>query len=155
MKKDNKKALYESIMASVAKEVKKALNEDIDPEDTLIFSNKLMSYVEMKKGIEDGWLKLDGTYKIPSLLTNKSNKKLDALLGSGLWGIVKIYGIQDKLGNIYINKDDYDRIADYANEEGLYPWLERHRKVSWEFQLVYIDFRTDETIKHSFFDDSY
>jgi hypothetical protein len=28
MKRDNKKALYESIMASVAKEVKKALNED-------------------------------------------------------------------------------------------------------------------------------
>ena len=56
---------------------------------------------------------------------------------------------------IYINKDDYDRIADYANEEGLYPWLKRHRRVSWEFQLVYIDFRTDETIKQSFFDDSY
>jgi len=30
MKKDNKKALYESIMTAVAKEVKKALNEDID-----------------------------------------------------------------------------------------------------------------------------
>ena len=29
MKKDNKKALYESIMTSVAKEVKKALNESI------------------------------------------------------------------------------------------------------------------------------
>ena len=28
MKKDNKKALYESIMMAVAKEVKKALNED-------------------------------------------------------------------------------------------------------------------------------
>ena len=28
MKKDNKKALYESIMTSVAKEVKKALNEN-------------------------------------------------------------------------------------------------------------------------------
>ena len=28
MKKDNKKALYESIMTSVAKEVKKTLNED-------------------------------------------------------------------------------------------------------------------------------
>ena len=28
MKRDNKKALYESIMTSVAKEVKKALNED-------------------------------------------------------------------------------------------------------------------------------
>lgn len=114
-----------------------------------------MSYVEMKKGIEDGWLKLDGTYKIPSLLTNKSNKKLDALLGSGLQGIVKIYGIEDKLGNMYINKDDYDRIADYANEEGLNPLLVRFRKISWKFQLVYIDYRTDETIKHLFFDDSY
>ena len=28
MKKDNKKALYENIMTSVAKEVKKVLNED-------------------------------------------------------------------------------------------------------------------------------
>ena len=28
MRKDNKKALYESIMTSVAKEVKKVLNED-------------------------------------------------------------------------------------------------------------------------------
>lgn len=33
MKKDNKKALYESIMASVAKEVKKALNEEYVDED--------------------------------------------------------------------------------------------------------------------------
>ena len=31
MKKDNKKALYESIMTSVAREVKKALNEDMHP----------------------------------------------------------------------------------------------------------------------------
>lgn len=29
MKQDNKKALYESIMASVAREVKKVLNEDV------------------------------------------------------------------------------------------------------------------------------
>jgi len=29
MKKDSKKALYESIMTSVAREVKKTLNEDI------------------------------------------------------------------------------------------------------------------------------
>jgi len=30
MKKDNKQALYESIMTSVAKEVKKVLNEDVE-----------------------------------------------------------------------------------------------------------------------------
>ena len=47
MKKDNKKALYESIMTSVAKEVKKALNEwEDDPyhkvslEDAKEFANK-------------------------------------------------------------------------------------------------------------------
>ena len=47
MKRDNKKALYESIMASVAKEVKKALNEwEDDPyhqvslEDAKEFANK-------------------------------------------------------------------------------------------------------------------
>ncbi len=34
MKKDNKKALYESIMTSVAKEVKKVLNEGFDEFDT-------------------------------------------------------------------------------------------------------------------------
>ena len=32
MKQDNKKALYESIMTSVAKEVKKTLNEDFESE---------------------------------------------------------------------------------------------------------------------------
>ena len=32
MKRDNKKALYESIMTSVAKEVKKTLNESEYPE---------------------------------------------------------------------------------------------------------------------------
>ena len=35
MRKDNKKALYESIMTSVAKEVKKVLNEDSINEDFL------------------------------------------------------------------------------------------------------------------------
>ena len=35
MRKDNKKALYESIMTSVAKEVKKVLNEDLINEDFL------------------------------------------------------------------------------------------------------------------------
>lgn len=37
MKQDNKK-LYESIMASVAKEVKKALNESYNEEDDLLYA---------------------------------------------------------------------------------------------------------------------
>lgn len=53
MKRDNKKALYESIMASVAKEVKKALNEDSNiiqfkPEGykTLIIPNNLENCIQ-------------------------------------------------------------------------------------------------------------
>ena len=38
MRKDNKKALYESIMTSVAREVKKVLNEGKYPE---VYTNEL------------------------------------------------------------------------------------------------------------------
>ena len=48
MKKDSKKALYESIMASVAKEVKKALNEgsieDYNIEYSNLIPNKVKKY---------------------------------------------------------------------------------------------------------------
>ncbi len=58
MKRDNKKALYESIMASVAKEVKKILNENNFIEDTtiqpgldFIAANKKMQQFFDKSGI--------------------------------------------------------------------------------------------------------
>ena len=38
MRKDNKKALYESIMTSVAKEVKKVLNEKYNEDDDLLYT---------------------------------------------------------------------------------------------------------------------
>ena len=65
MKRDNKKALYESIMASVAKEVKKALNEnqntiEYKPNDynTLIVPNGIdvvepLHRLISKYGLED------------------------------------------------------------------------------------------------------
>ena len=45
MKKDNKKALYESIMTSVAKEVKKALNESYDNS----ISKNIIEYIKKHK----------------------------------------------------------------------------------------------------------
>ena len=52
MKKDNKKALYESIMTSVAKEVKKALNESNLDKSILINKIKEMSEKLYRNGIE-------------------------------------------------------------------------------------------------------
>ena len=48
MKKDNKKALYESIMTSVAKEVKKALNENEQLEN-VISQSCLYKYEKLLK----------------------------------------------------------------------------------------------------------
>ena len=62
MKKDNKKALYESIMTSVAKEVKKALNEsldkDFDPEEMEIHTAELANHI--KENINSSDLNLLG-----------------------------------------------------------------------------------------------
>ena len=44
MKRDNKKALYESIMTSVAREVKKTLNESV--EDEKMLNEKLDNWTE-------------------------------------------------------------------------------------------------------------
>lgn len=44
MKRDNKKALYESIMNSVAREVKKTLNESV--EDEKMLNEKLDNWTE-------------------------------------------------------------------------------------------------------------
>lgn len=55
MKKDNKKALYESIMTAVAKEVKKALNEDISsPYDLYDYIDKAKLFHCPKFNILEG-----------------------------------------------------------------------------------------------------
>jgi len=48
MKRDNKKALYESIMTSVAKEVKKVLNESNNEDENFDFDSwdDLMNYLK-------------------------------------------------------------------------------------------------------------
>ena len=54
MKRDNKKALYESIMTAVAKEVKKALNEDELSSDNPRLINEIKTIAKRlyNKGIE-------------------------------------------------------------------------------------------------------
>ena len=49
MKRDNKKALYESIMTSVAKEVKKVLNEEYIDEDDC----EWITYEDILNAMED------------------------------------------------------------------------------------------------------
>ena len=84
MKKDNK-ALYESIMIAVAREVKKALNEDIDDltikdrQDQKEFSKReelIKKFNELKNQLEDvkdDWLETTKITKQMQELSNKIN----------------------------------------------------------------------------------
>ena len=57
MKKDNKKALYESIMTSVAKEVKKVLNEGEELADKQARLKDLkQEYASLTSKIDDMWV---------------------------------------------------------------------------------------------------
>ena len=64
MKRDNKKALYESIMTAVAKEVKKALNEDFLPNDDVFpgssIKNKII-YNFIQNAVNKGLIQLHPT----------------------------------------------------------------------------------------------
>ena len=85
MKSDNKKALYESIMTSVAKEVKKVLNEDIDDltikdrQDQKEFSKReelIKKFNELKNQLEDvkdNWVEINKIIKQMQELSNKIN----------------------------------------------------------------------------------
>ena len=66
MKKDNKKALYESIMASVAKEVKKTLNENEEDQYLPRYRNMDISasnemYNDLMRKMEDQYCRWYGS----------------------------------------------------------------------------------------------
>jgi hypothetical protein len=93
MKKDNKKALYESIMSSVAKEVKKALNE----------SNVETSIIDDLKADIESWA---SDYFRPSNWDDRQNyiNDLEAMAD---------------MGNDMIANDCYEDLADeYESEIG-------------------------------------
>ncbi len=89
MKRDNKKALYENIMMAVAKEVKKALNEDIDDltikdrQDQKEFSKReelIKKFNELKNQLEDAkddWVETNKIIKQMQELSNKINAMPD------------------------------------------------------------------------------
>ena len=135
MKRDNKKALYESIMASVAKEVKKALNEDILQDN----SRQYMSdanydfYVDITRYLMficDNLAKLDNSID-PVLIKNIRSSGTMPYTGDTLDGVISnghISGllIQEALVNAlkaYINgyegePDDYADKTDIIGHQG-------------------------------------
>ncbi len=116
MKKDNKKVLYESIMTSVAKEVKKALNESEVQgnkpalEDLLYDIMKKVNNGEIV--VRDEQNMIDAIYYINSALS--TDKKLNAnkvlYAGQLLHGIlnykdkkIKIEKLDSKIDNIFFS----------------------------------------------------
>ena len=92
MKRDNKKALYESIMTSVAKEVKKALNEENNN------TGLILALEDWKKQIIDITLDIrkNGLVYMDSRHTNKIEEKLNECVS-----------IIDDAQNILRNRKDY------------------------------------------------
>ena len=89
MKKDNKKALYESIMTSVAKEVKKTLNENYWDEEYYPNDINDSDVVNIfQKYIDTGKIKLH-----PSVLAAIK----DAAVNEISW---EDYKIKNKAGNL-------------------------------------------------------
>ena len=87
MRKDNKKALYESIMTSVAKEVKKVLNEDSINED---FLDNVKSGLEVYKNDKERSKLIE---KVKSLINNNA-----LLFAQAFKGQAEIAQIMDRLG---------------------------------------------------------
>ena len=135
MKKDNKKALYESIMTSVAKEVKKVLNEDIlqDNSKQYLSDANYDFYVDITRYLMficDNLAKLDNSID-PVLIKNirisgtmpYTGETLDGVISNGhISGLL----IQEALVNAlkaYINgyegePDDYADKTDIIGHQG-------------------------------------
>ena len=95
MKKDNKKALYESIMTSVAKEVKKTLNESWDEYDENLseYDNHVNNYIQEVSHYSDYLKKY--LQKLQQSERN-SNGKISINTKNDLWSTLhagtKLYG---------------------------------------------------------------
>ena len=87
MRKDNKKALYESIMTSVAKEVKKVLNEDSINEN---FLDNVKSGLDAYKNDKERSKLIE---KVKSLINNNA-----LLFAQAFKGQAEIAQIMDRLG---------------------------------------------------------
>ena len=87
MKRDNKKALYESIMTSVAKEVKKVLNEDSINEN---FLDNVKSGLDAYKNDKE---RSELIEKVKSLINNNA-----LLFAQAFKGQAEIAQIMDRLG---------------------------------------------------------
>ena len=87
MRKDNKKALYESIMTSVAKEVKKVLNEDSINEG---FLDNVKSGLDAYKNDKE---RSELIEKVKSLINNNA-----LLFAQAFKGQAEIAQIMDRLG---------------------------------------------------------
>ena len=87
MRKDNKKALYESIMIAVAKEVKKVLNEDSINEN---FLDNVKSGLDAYKNDKE---RSELIEKVKSLINNNA-----LLFAQAFKGQAEIAQIMDRLG---------------------------------------------------------
>ena len=118
MKRDNKKALYESIMTSVAKEVKKALNEDSINEG---FLDNIGAGINAYK---DSKNKEELTAKRKQYLGDMYNNFALAMIN-----MQRLYNIDEQLNLQGVNwKQHWDNLIKYFEAEDLWTIVSNYFK---------------------------
>ena len=153
MKKDNKKALYESIMTSVAKEVKKVLNEGEDLVDKQARLKDLkQEYSSLKSKIDDMWAEYSQKMAITTdvnakrEISNNFYKSLEPLNVAVRNKAKEIYKLTDEIAaskqtisqsefskkSNYSDNNNYD---DYDEDEENGPFKHKFvvHKCSWKY----------------------
>jgi hypothetical protein len=125
MEKDNKKALYESIMSSVAKEVKKALNEGEELADKQARLKVLkQEYSSLKSKIDDMWAEYSQKMAITTdvnakrEISNNFYKSLEPLNVAVRNKAKEIYKLTDEIAasKQTISQSEFSKKSNYSDD---------------------------------------
>ena len=125
MKKDNKKALYESIMTSVAKEVKKVLNEGEELADKQARLKDLkQEYSSLKSKIDDMWAEYSQKMAITTdvnakrEISNNFYKSLEPLNVAVRNKAKEIYKLTDEIAasKQTISQSEFSKKSNYSDD---------------------------------------
>jgi hypothetical protein len=125
MEKDNKKALYESIMTSVAKEVKKALNEGEELADKQARLKDLkQEYSSLKSKIDDMWAEYSQKMAITTdvnakrEISNNFYKSLEPLNVAVRNKAKEIYKLTDEIAasKQTISQSEFSKKSNYSDD---------------------------------------
>ena len=115
----------------------------------IFFDNSFRSLSEIIKLYEDGsFIADENEYNIPELLGHISDDDLEIMFYGNL---IRIFGVQDNIGYVHINKNDIEKLIAIKNDPNI-KIAERSLRARTPVQCVFIDYKCDEELKKHFFE---